>query len=136
MPVGRPEESRWGELKRGDASSAGVAGETVYMASRFMAAGRDGAGRLSDEEGGSKRPISSNRGVLWKGAPKSSPSAMRGLVKSAPKSSFLRPGVERKSSKGDSIGEVKNSFWFAEESSARRTDRMARTASSSDEFGG
>lgn len=130
VPVGRLEESRWGEeAKRGEESRAGVAGETVYMLSRFMAEWGDGGGRFSEEEGGSKKPTSSNRGVSWKGAPKSSPSAMRGLVKSGPKSSFFNPGVQRKSSKGDSIGEVRNSL-FAEESPARSKERIAWAASS------
>jgi len=83
VPVGRleEEESRdeWG-AKRGEESRAGVAGDRVYMLSRFKD-GKSCWARLSDEEG-SKRPTSSNRGVSWKGAPKSSPSAMRGLVKS------------------------------------------------------
>lgn len=57
-------------------------------------------------------------------------------MKSEGKSSFLRPGVERKSSKGDSMGEVKNSLGgFAEESPTRRIERMAWAASSSDELG-
>lgn len=116
VPVGRLEENRLGEAKRGEASRAGVVGETEYMASRGKDEESDDAGRLSDDGGGSKRPTSSNKGVCWKGAPKSSESTMRGLVKSAEgKSSFLRPGVERKSSKGDSMGEVKYSLW-AEES--------------------
>jgi hypothetical protein len=58
-------------------------------------------------------------------------------VKSGAKSSPLRPGVERKSSKGDSMGEVKNSFCFVGESPARRIERMmAWAASSSEEVGG
>jgi hypothetical protein len=114
VPVGRLEESRRGEAKRGEASRAGVEGETEYMASRLMVEEREGAALLSEDERGSNRPASSNKGVLWKGAPKSSPSTMRGLVKSAGKSSFLRPGVERKSSKGDSIGEVKYSLCLEE----------------------
>jgi len=57
-------------------------------------------------------------------------------VKSGAKSSFLRPGVERKSSKGDSMGEVKNSLCFAEESPERRIERIAWAACSSEEFGG
>jgi hypothetical protein len=60
---------------------------------------------------------------------------MRGLVKSG-NSSLLRPGVERKSSKGDSMGEVKNSVGFAEESPARKIERMAWAASSTEELGG
>lgn len=135
MPVGRLEESRGGGgAKRGEASRAGVPGESVYMVSGWTPGKRDGAARLSEEEGGSKKPASSNRGVSWKGAPKSSPSTMRGLVKSEGKSSFLRPGVDKKSSKGDSMGEVKNSLGcFAEESPARRrTERMACAASSAE----
>jgi hypothetical protein len=134
VPVGRLEERRRGEAKRGEASRAGVVGEREYIESRLMAEERGGAGRLSDDEGGSKRPTSSKRGVLWKGAPKSSPSAMRGL-KSEGKSSFLIPGVERKSSKGDSIGEVKYSFCL-EESPAWRRERIAWAACSSEELEG
>ena len=114
MPVGRLDENRCGGAKRGEASRAGVVGETGYKASKFMADEGLGAGRFSDDEGGSKRPTSSKSGVLRKEAPKSSPSTMRGLVKSEGKSSFLRPGVERKSSKGDSIGEVKYSLCLEE----------------------
>jgi hypothetical protein len=110
VPVGRLEERRRGEAKSGEESRAGVVGETEYMASRLRSDERGGcAGRFSKDEVGSKRPASSKRGVLWKGAPKSSPSTMRGLVKSGGNSSFLKPGVGRKSSKGDSMGEVKNS---------------------------
>jgi len=57
-------------------------------------------------------------------------------VKSWPNSSFLRPGVDRKSSKGDSMGEVKNSLCFVGESPARRIERIAWAASSSKEVGG
>ena len=95
-----------------------MAGEIVYMLSRFTDGKRDAIARLS-EGGGSKRPASSNRGVWWNWAPKSSPSAMRGLVKSGEKSSLLRPGVERKSSKGDSMEDVKNLLGFAEEDRGR-----------------
>jgi len=56
-------------------------------------------------------------------------------VKSGEKSPFLRPGVERKSSKGDSMGEVKNSFCF-EESPGRRKERIAWAACSSEGFRG
>jgi hypothetical protein len=137
VPVGRLEESPGGGgAKRGEASRAGVAGEIVYMLSRFTDGKRDAVARLSDEEGGSKRPASSNRGVSWNRAPKSSPSAMRGLVKSAAKSSLLRPGVERKSSKGDSMGEVKNSLRVAEESPGQRMERIAWAACSSEEWRG
>jgi hypothetical protein len=136
VPVGRLEESRGGGgAKRGEASRAGVAGEMVYMFSRLTDGKECAEARLSDEDGGSKKPASSNRGVSLKWV-NSSPSAMRGLVKSWPNSSFLRPGVDRKSSKGDSMGEVKNSFCFVEESPARRIERIAWAASSSKEVGG
>jgi hypothetical protein len=122
-------------VKRGEASRAGVEGEKLYMVSRFTVEETRGAARLSDVDEGSKRPASSNSGVSWKGAPKSSPSTMRGLVKSRAKSSFLKPGVQRKSSKGDSMGEVKYSLCF-EESPARRIERIAWAASSSEDGGG
>jgi hypothetical protein len=112
-----------------------VVGEREYIESRLMAEEGGCTGRLSEDECGSKRPMSSKRGVFGKGAPKSSPSAMRGLVKSVGKSSFLRPGVERKSSKGDSIGEVKYSLCL-EESPAWRRERIAWAACSSEELVG
>ena len=104
--VGRLEGSRCGEGTKRGVSRAGVAGETGYISSRFIAEKRGDVIRLSDVECGSKRPASSNRGVSWKGAPGSSSSKMRGLTKSWAKSSFLGLGVRRKSSKGDSMGEV------------------------------
>ena len=65
VPVGRLEESRRGEAKRGEASRAGVVGETEYMSSRLMDEERVVAAvLLSEDERGSKRPASSNKGVL------------------------------------------------------------------------
>jgi len=67
VPVGGLEESRGGGgAKRGEASRAGVAGEMVYMLSRLTAEKEGADARLSDEEWGSKRPTSSNRGVSLK----------------------------------------------------------------------
>jgi len=114
VPVVTLEEG-WngGGTERGEASSAGVAGEIAYMLLRCTDGKSGGATRLSDEEGGLKGPAPPNRGVPRKGAPKLLPPAMKGWVNSEAQSLLLRPGVERKLSKGDSTGEVENLLGFA-----------------------